>query len=113
MTDPRNRETDNRLARRSSKQLRLDVDRQLSAFSLGGSVVGQGYRYNDMANEDRLPGFAILDLRAGWRFAERWSARVVVENVLDKQYSTARRSATTDYINAGRTAFASVRYDFR
>lgn len=113
VSDPRNRETDNRIRRRSAQQARLDVDRELGEFFLGGTVKSQGYRYDDAENEDRLPGFAILDLRAGWRFAENWSTRLTVDNVLDKEYTTARQSADVDYISAGRTAFLSVRYDIR
>lgn len=112
-TDPRDRETDNRLRRRSHQSARVDLDRQLGNWSVGGSVVGKGYRYDDADNDDRLSGFVTLDLRAGWEFAEDWTARLSVENVTDKKYSTAQASATTDYIAAGTTGLLSVRYDFR
>ncbi len=112
-TDPRDRETDNRLRRRSHQSARVDLDRQLGNWSVGGSVVGKGYRYDDEDNDERLSGFVTLDLRAGWEFAEDWTARLSVENVTDKKYSTAQASATTDYIAAGTTGLLSVRYDFR
>lgn len=111
--DPRNEENDNRIRRRSGKQARLDLDRELGDFSVGASVKGQGYRYDDVDNEDRIAGFTTLDLRAGWRFAENWSSRLKVDNVLDKQYATSRRFDGADYISAGLTAFASIRYDFQ
>ncbi|MCH8498792.1 MAG: TonB-dependent receptor [Marinobacter sp.] len=110
--DPRDRETDNRIRRRSGKQLRVDLDRQLGQFDLGGSVKAQGYRYDDAANQIRLPGFAIVDLRAGWQLTPQWSTRLTVENALDKNYSTARHFSGRNYINAGRMAMLSVRYDF-
>ncbi len=34
-----------------------------------------------------------------------WSARLTVDNALDKEYETAK-----DYINAGRSAFLSVHF---
>lgn len=104
-TDPEDRETGNRLPRRATQSMRLDVDRDLGDWSLGGSWIVQNHRYDDADNEDRIGGFGLLNLRAGWQFAPLWSARLTVENALDKDYETAR-----DYINAGRAAFVSVHY---
>lgn len=104
-TDPEDRETGNRLRRRSSQMARFDVDRELGEWSLGGSWVLQGHRYEDVANTDRIGGFGLVNLRAGWQFAPLWSARLTVENAFDKEYESAR-----DYINAGRAAFVSVHF---
>ncbi|PXX99662.1 TonB-dependent receptor domain-containing protein [Halomonas sp. LBP4] len=109
-TDPEDRETSNRLPRRASRSLRLDVDRELGDWSLGGSWIVQNHRYNDADNEERLPGFGLVNLRAGWQFAPFWSARLTVENVLDKDFATARFLDGDDFLNAGRAAFVSVRY---
>lgn len=106
--DPENHGGDNagnRLPRRASQSLRLDVDRELGDWSLGGSWITQNHRYDDVANEQRLGGFGLVNLRAGWAFAPLWSARLTVDNVLDKEYETAR-----DHINAGRAAFLSVHF---
>lgn len=112
LLDPRDRETDNRLRRRSHQSLRVDVDRTLGAWSFGGTVQASGYRYDDQDNEDRLPGYATLDLRAGWEFAKDWQARLTLKNVTDKQYSTALRFDGTEYLAAGTAGFLSVRHDF-
>lgn len=107
-TDPENRSganAGNRIQRRASQSARFDVDRELGEWSLGGSWIVQGYRYNDAANTDRIGGFGLLNLRAGWQFAPLWSARLTVENALDKEYETSR-----DYLNAGRAAFVSVHF---
>jgi len=103
--DPEDRDTGNDLPRRATRSLRLDLDRELGDWSLGGSWIVQNHRYDDVANEQRLGGFGLLNLRAGWAFAPHWSARLTVDNALDKQYETAR-----DYINAGRAAFLSVHF---
>lgn len=103
--DPENRETGKRLQRRASQSLRLDVDRELGDWSLGGSWVVQNHRYDDADNQDRLGGFGLVNLRAGWDFAPGWSTRLTVENAFDKDYETAR-----DYINAGRAAFLSLHF---
>ncbi|MDC0661224.1 TonB-dependent receptor domain-containing protein [Marinobacter sp. SS21] len=113
VTDPRDEATDKRLRRRSSHSARLDVDRAIANWSVGGSVAAYGYRYDDAANDKRLPGYGTLDLRASWTFAEDWSTRLTVANVFDKEYATAERFDGTDFVAAGRTALLSVRYDFR
>ncbi|WP_217351397.1 TonB-dependent receptor domain-containing protein [Aquisalimonas sp. 2447] len=114
LMDPRDRETGNRLARRARQSARLDVDRQMGAVSLGVTGLVQGDRYNAAENEERLSGFGLVNLRAGWKFARNWSARLTVDNVLDKDYVTARNSSDEfDYKNAGRSAFLSVRYGNR
>ncbi|MBF7053400.1 TonB-dependent receptor [Halomonas sp. KAO] len=112
-TDPENRSGDNagnRLQRRASQSLRFDVDRELGDWTLGGSWIAQNHRYNDAGNDVRLPGYGIVNLRAGWAFAPMWSARVTLENALDKEYTTAKFFDGDDYINAGRAAFLSVHF---
>ncbi len=113
LLDPRDRETDNRLRRRSHQTLRVDLDRELGAWSFGGTIQASGYRYDDADNEDRLPGYATLDLRAGWEFARDWNARLTLKNVTDKEYATAQRFDGTEYLAAGTAGFLSVRHDFR
>ncbi|MCK2182498.1 TonB-dependent receptor domain-containing protein [Halomonas getboli] len=107
-TDPENRETGKRLQHRASRSLRFDADRALGDWSLGGSVIAQGERYDDADNAERLGGFATLDLRAGWDFAPGWSTRLTLENLLDKQYQTVN-----GYNSAGRAAFVSVSFGGR
>lgn len=108
LMDPRDQDSGNRLARRAAASARLDVDRTIGSISLGASGIVQGDRYNDSANNERLAGFGLVNLRAGWTFARNWSARLTVDNVFDRDYETA-----ADYKNAGRTAFLSVRYGNR
>ncbi|WNL37703.1 TonB-dependent receptor [Halomonas sp. PAMB 3232] len=109
-TDPENRATGSRLQNRATQSLRLDVDRELGEFSAGGSWIAQNHRYRDAANEDRLAGYGLVNLRAGWEFAPLWSARVTLENALDQDYVTTRSFDGADYINAGRAAFLSVNF---
>jgi len=108
---PEDEENETIIARRAQRMGRLDVDRQIGEFSLGGTASFQGHRYNDAANTQRLSGFGLLDLRAGWQFAKNWTGRVVVENVLDKEYTTARNFSGWDYLNAERSVMVSVSYD--
>lgn len=113
LMDPRDRETDNRLRRRSHQSLRVDLDRQMGAWSLGGTALASGYRYDDANNQNRLPGYVTFNLRAGWEFAPDWTARLTLQNVTDKEYATATRFDGSGYLAAGTAGFLSVRYDFR
>jgi len=108
--DPEDRDTGNQLPRRASQSLRVDLDRALGDWNLGGSVIAQNHRFDDEANEERLGGFGLLNLRAGWQFAPLWSARLTLDNVFDKKYATAGYFDGRDYLNAGRTAFLSVNF---
>jgi vitamin B12 transporter len=109
--DPEDRETGEQLRRLTSRTARIDVDKTIGKFVLGGSVIAEGDRYDDAANKNKLAGFATLDLRAGWNFAQNWSTRLTLANVLDKEYSTAIKSKDLNYIAAGRSGMMSIRYD--
>ncbi|MGO1462292.1 MAG: TonB-dependent receptor domain-containing protein [Marinobacter sp.] len=111
--DPKDRDTGKQLARRTKRTARFDLDKAVSNFTFGGSVIAEGERYNKAANTNLLAGFATLDLRAGWNFAPDWSTRLTLVNVLDKEYSTAERFDGKKYIAAGRTGMLTVRYDLR
>ena len=109
--DPEDRESGKKLRRLTTRTARVDLDKTIGNFMVGGSVIAEGDRYDDAANKNKLSGFATLDLRAGWNFAPNWSTRLTLANVLDKEYSTARKSATQNYIAAGRTGMMTIRYD--
>ncbi|MGO2136711.1 TonB-dependent receptor domain-containing protein [Marinobacter sp.] len=111
--DPEDRDTEKQLARRTKRTARFDLDKAVSNFTFGGSVIAEGDRYDDGANTNLLAGFATLDLRAGWHFAPDWSARLTLVNALDKEYSTAEHWQLGKYVAAGRTAMLSVRYDLQ
>ncbi|GAA3907862.1 TonB-dependent vitamin B12 receptor [Halomonas cibimaris] len=113
-TDPEDRATGNRLAREVTQSARLDVDRTLGEWTLGGSLVAEDHRYNGGANDKRLGGYGKLDLRTTWRFAPAWFARVNVDNVFDKDYVTAFDSFQGfAYENPGRSVMLSVGIDGR
>ena len=116
--DSENRDTGARLPRRAEKTLRLDVDRLFGQWSVGASFIAESDRYNDAANNSLLPGYGTVDIRAAWNFLPGWSASFKVDNVLDRRYATSQGYDSVtfepfDYLAAGRTYMASVRYDFR
>lgn len=110
LLDTEDRKTGNELARRPYESYRLDLDRQLGQFTLGGSALVRGRSYNNVANTDRISGHTLFNLRASWRPAAQWLVRANIDNLLDKQYITSRYSSTIDYNQPGRAYYLSVHY---
>ena len=95
----------NLLARRPRRMGRVDLDRDLGDFSVGGSVYSAGYSYDDAANSARLGGYTTADIRASWTFRPAWSIQARVANLADRTYETSR------YFNQlGRTYYLTLRY---
>lgn len=116
--DTENRDTGARLPRRAEKNVRLDVDRLFAQWSVGASFIAESDRYNDAANTSLLSGYGTVDIRTAWNFQPGWSASLKVDNLLDRRYATSRGNDSVtfepfDYLAAGRTFMASVRYDFQ
>ncbi|WP_273429113.1 TonB-dependent receptor [Marinobacter sp.] len=114
-----NKEDDEQLIRRAENTLRVDLDKELGEWVLGTSVRAESFRYDAIFNPStfqvdrkRIAGFGVWDLRASRNLAPGWLATLTVDNVLDREYSTAKRFDNTNFISAGRTVFLSVRYDF-
>jgi len=104
--DAENRTTGKELQRRPSQSLRLDVDRQLGDWTLGATGLARGSSYDDAANEQRIAGYGLLNLRASYAIDERWVVRGKVKNALDKEYETARGFNQPD-----RAVFVSIHYN--
>lgn len=111
LLDPRNRENDNRLPRRTIQSFRLDADYHHGRVNFGASTLINGDSYNDPDNDELISSFATADLRVGVRLAEKLRLRFTMENVFNRQYNTARNGFREfDYLAPGRTVFASLRY---
>ena len=68
-------------------------------------VLGPGQQPNQLFTKN--PGFALLNLRGGFRIGERSSITVILENILDKNYRTMGSGIDGPGTNA------AVRYSFR
>jgi len=101
--DPRDLDTGNWLPRRARFTARFDLDARLGEFSVGGSVLGQGPRFDDVANTTEVAGYVIANLRAEYAFARAWFVRAALQNLLDEHYETV-----ATYNSPGRNALLSV-----
>lgn len=95
----------NLLQRRAQRTARVDVDRKLGRFNLGATFFASSKRYDDIANTERMGGYATTDLRASYSFAPDWQVEAKLANVFDHNYETVY------YFNQlGRTWYLTVRY---
>ena len=95
----------NLLSRRAEQSLRLDLDRAIGAWNVGGTFRAEGRRYEDLANTVKLPGYGLVDLRAEYKLAKDWQVQAKLENLFDKDYETAHL-----YNQPGRSVFVTLRY---
>jgi vitamin B12 transporter len=109
LQDPENKSSGSNqgkvLPRRAQESLRIDLDRRLGAWRLGGTLRGEGERFDNESNTRRMAGYALLDLRAEYRLATDWSLGARLENLFDVDYETA-----FGYNQPGRGAYLTVRY---
>jgi vitamin B12 transporter len=90
--DPRNHSAGNDgklLPRRARRSTRVDLDRAIGAWRLGGSWIAEGERYDDVANTLRVGGYATLDLRVERALATHWVLQSELRNAFDRSYETA------------------------
>ncbi|MNE97304.1 vitamin B12/cobalamin outer membrane transporter [compost metagenome] len=83
----------------------LDLDRRFGRFGIGATLHAEGRSYNDLANRERVAGYATVDLRGEYWLTEEWRLQAKVTNLLDADYETA-----LDYNQPGQAVFFSVRY---
>jgi hemoglobin/transferrin/lactoferrin receptor protein len=67
-------------------------------------ILGPGLQPNALFSKN--PGFALLNLRGGFRIGERSSVTVILENLFDKNYRTMGSGIDAPGMNA------AVRYSF-
>ena len=79
----------NELPRRPRQSARFDADRSFGRFSFGASWYLAAHTWDDIANQDRLGGYALTNLRAGWQFDRDWKLQFALNNMFDKHYETA------------------------
>ncbi|MGH8183628.1 MAG: TonB-dependent vitamin B12 receptor [Rhodanobacteraceae bacterium] len=79
----------NELPRRPRRSARFDADRSFGRFSLGASWYINAHTWDGIANQRRLGGYALTNLRAGWQVNRDWKLQLALNNVFNKDYETA------------------------
>lgn len=110
LMDPTDLDTGYQLARRSKQLFRFEADRQQGQLSYGASVIAASQRYNDGQEQDSIPGYGILNIRAAYDLNRHWKIKGKIDNLLDKEYALTRDFFGNDYRAQGRFAFVSLHY---
>ncbi len=108
--DPENKVNGQNLRRRAERSVSLDVDKRWADFGLGLTLRAESERFDDPANQVRLAGYSTTGIRASYQFSDQLAFEARVDNVFDRQYSTAIDFSLGRYRAIGREAFVTVRY---
>lgn len=94
--DARDRKTGRQLNRVAKRTLSYDLDKQLGAFSVGGTwrlvsdSTDEVYNSNTFKTErEKIAGFGTMDLRGSWQAMQDLSLDLRLVNIFDKKYSRA------------------------
>ena len=96
--NPEDEETGNVLTRRAQRYANLHVDKNWGLWSAGASWKLSGHRYDDAANDTRLGGYGLVDIRMAYQLDSDWSLQANVSNLFDKEYQTADTYNSLDRI---------------
>ncbi|WAC74265.1 TonB-dependent receptor [Roseateles sp. SL47] len=103
--DARDRLTGDRLPRRAAHQESLSADYTPGVWSVGATLTEVGAR-PDLV--EPLGAYALLDLRASWRFLPQWRLETKLLNATDRDVQPVR-----DYQGLGRQFWVGLRYDMK
>jgi len=105
LIDPENREEGNDLIYRPSQVAAFNMDRDFGKLSTGLTLTAQSEVFTDSANTDQLPGFATVDIRAGYQVTDALKVQAKIDNLFDKDYETSK-----GYNQPDMTYFVSLVY---
>ncbi|WP_067063893.1 TonB-dependent receptor domain-containing protein [Roseateles chitosanitabidus] len=94
-----------RLLRRAAHQESVSADYDTGTWSVGATLTDVGARPDVGGN---LGAYAVLDLRASWKFLPQWRLEAKMLNVADRDVQPVR-----DYQGLGRQAWFGIRYDMK
>lgn len=103
--NPRNELTGMLLPRRARNQLTLGADYRTGAWTVGGSLLNVGSRFDDVKNTVALNSYTTLDVYANYAISKDWQLQTKVNNLANKAYETA-----AGYNQAGRAVYVTLRY---
>ena len=96
------------LARRPEQTVSVSADwRSPWGLDLGAGVLVVGDSFDDAGNFNRLDGYAIADIRAGFALTDGIELYGRIENLFDEQYQTV-----AGYGTPGRAGYAGLRARF-
>lgn len=97
--------TGNELARRSPLSFNFEISETVRQSTMTIQVFAQEHRYDDRANQQRLAGYGVMNMRWEQKLDKHWRLLTRIDNVLEKEYSTVYQ-----YNMPERSYFVGLRY---
>ena len=113
LVDPVDQDSGNTLARRTTRSLSLDLDREFGALALGATWQLADSRWDDADNTREIAGYGLVNLRSRWQLNLELALKLKIDNLFDKEYATALYgvgwpATYHPYRETGRTALLSL-----
>lgn len=84
----------------------LDISRSFDRWEIGAALVASDRRYPDPYSAEKLAGYALVDLRADYRFSPQWKFIARINNALDADYQLS-----AGYNTPGINGFMGLEYN--
>ena len=111
--DSENLTTEERLANLAEETLNFSVSKSFGKFDFTTNLKFEHDRYeNSNGGLNRLPSYAVYDIRANYLFSDKISISAKIENLFDKDYAVDRFFDGTDFNTGGRLAQVTLKYNF-
>ena len=110
LLDPENKSNGKLLRRRAERAISFDADYDFGDYGIGFSLRSESHRFDDAANLTRLGGYTTAALRAHYQLNDEWSFRAKVDNLTDKQYTSALDFSLGRYLALGREFMLTIAY---
>ena len=110
LLDTEDKNSGKELRRRADSQVNIDVDRQWQQWGVNASVRLTSDRYENTSNTDELPGYGLVDAGVSYQINDSLKLQLLVKNLFDKDYVSARHFSLGNYESIGREALLSVTY---
>lgn len=104
--------TGNTLQRRAPRNGTAEIRRVFGSLDLGARIQATSSRYNNGANTQQLPGYAVVELDANYPINKTWKLETKISNLFDKDYTVVRSTLSpfNDYAVPGRSIFVGIRW---
>ena len=109
LQSPRSHDTGNLLPRRSQRYGTFVLGYRMTNWDFLGEIIASGERFNDTANNNKLNGYALLNITARYQINSEISLQFKANNILDKEY-TLLGAYNNSYNTPGANLFVGLRY---
>ncbi|MEW5943827.1 MAG: TonB-dependent receptor [Pseudomonadota bacterium] len=105
---PEDAATGKLLVNRATRHGSIKLNHASDSWSWGGELLFSGERYNDTGNTQKMGGYGIVNLTAGYALTKELTLRGRINNIFDKHYELVR-----DFNTPGANLFVSLHYQPR